>query len=83
MLLAFLGGFYLLAGSGKANPYHEHVPSGNPPVVIVTVLDPNTFSTTYLDTIRDNRKSYAEKHGMSLQRIHPTLGAKVEGRKED
>ena len=63
LLLAFLGGLYLLSGSSRHDPYHEHVPSGNPSVVIVTVVDPATYSNTYLKTIQNNREQYAAKHG--------------------
>lgn len=63
LLLALLGGLYLLSGSRRPDPYHEHVPSGNPPVVIVTVVDPTIYSETYLKTIRENREQYAAKHG--------------------
>lgn len=63
MLLAFLGGLWLLSGSGGPDPYHERVPSGSPSVVIVTVVDPSTYSNAYLETVGENRKLYAEKHG--------------------
>lgn len=64
--LTFIGGCYLLFGlwSRQADPYREHVPSGNPPVVIVTVVDGARYSANYMKTIEENRKSYAEKHGM-------------------
>jgi mannan polymerase II complex MNN11 subunit len=39
------------------------IPSGTPPVVIVTVLDPNRFSKEYIQNIKDNRNEYARKHG--------------------
>lgn len=54
---------YVLSGSGKHAPYREHVPSGSPPVVIVTVLDPTTYHAGYLNTVRENRELYARKHG--------------------
>lgn len=40
------------------------VPSGTPPVVIVTVLDPTHHTKEYLENIKDNRIEYANKHGM-------------------
>ena len=43
-LLALLGLFYVLSGSSEDQKYYEHVPSGNPPVVIVTVVTPRTTS---------------------------------------
>lgn len=62
-LLALLGLFYVLSGSSEDQKYYEHVPSGNPPVVIVTVVDPTSYSSTYLQTIQENRQSYAKLHG--------------------
>lgn len=42
----------------------ERIPSGTPPVVIVTVLSPDLYSKEYLNNIKDNRIEYARKHGM-------------------
>ncbi len=39
------------------------IPSGTPPVVIVTVLDPDSYSKEYIDNVKDNRIEYARKHG--------------------
>ncbi|KAK4039122.1 galactosyl transferase GMA12/MNN10 family-domain-containing protein [Parachaetomium inaequale] len=47
------------------------VPKGNPPVVLVTVLDETKYSKAYLETVKENRMQYAEKHG------YQTLLAKV------
>lgn len=47
--------------SGMAN----HVPSGKPPAVIVTVLDEGRFGARYTELVKENRRLYAEKHGMS------------------
>jgi uncharacterized protein YfaP (DUF2135 family) len=33
------------------------------PVVIVTVLDSETFSKPYIDGIKENRIEYAKRHG--------------------
>ncbi|KAJ3518245.1 hypothetical protein NM208_g14588 [Fusarium decemcellulare] len=44
-------------------PYHEHVPSGSPPVVILTVLDNRQYSSAYLKSIQNNRELYASRHG--------------------
>lgn len=63
-LLGLAGLVYLFGGfTRKADPYHEHVPSGTPPVVIVTVVDPMQYSNAYLETVEQNRRLYAERHG--------------------
>ena len=68
----FLGVLYLLFGGKKADPYHEHVPSGRPSVVLLTVVDPAEWNQAYLATIRENRERYAARHGkLSLARVHP------------
>lgn len=41
----------------------EGVPSGTPPVVIVTVLQSTGYSQTYLEGVKLNREAYAKKHG--------------------
>lgn len=41
----------------------DAIPSGTPPVVIVTVLDPQTYSKEYIHDIKQNRIEYAKKHG--------------------
>jgi mannan polymerase II complex MNN11 subunit len=41
----------------------ERIPSGTPPVVIVTVLKPEGYSKEYIEDIKDNRIEYARKHG--------------------
>ncbi|KAG8413932.1 Glycosyltransferase 34 protein, variant 2 [Metarhizium acridum] len=61
--LLFLGALYFLFGGKKPDPYHEHVPSGHPSVVLVTVIDPSEWNTAYLDTIKENRERYAARHG--------------------
>ncbi|KAF5667657.1 alpha-1,2-galactosyltransferase [Fusarium heterosporum] len=63
IVLGVFGLLYLLSGPKAEAPYHEHVPSGNPPVVIVTVFDKTQYSTTYLESIRHNREQYASRHG--------------------
>lgn len=42
----------------------EHIPSGTPSVVIVTVLDPAHYTKEYLAGVKENRNEYAAKHGM-------------------
>jgi mannan polymerase II complex MNN11 subunit len=44
----------------------EGIPSGTPPVVIVTVLDPDSYTTDYINNIKENRMEYAKKHGKGL-----------------
>jgi mannan polymerase II complex MNN11 subunit len=61
--LGVVGLLYLLLGSKSGSPYREHVPSGNPPVVVVTVSDYSEYSTSYLESIRNNREQYAKRHG--------------------
>ncbi|KAF3765844.1 family 34 glycosyltransferase [Cryphonectria parasitica EP155] len=48
----------------------NHVPSGRPPAVIVTVLDERRFGSKYTELLKENRKLYAERHG----RISPSSG---------
>jgi mannan polymerase II complex MNN11 subunit len=47
---------HILGGSGG-------IPSGTPPVVIVTVVDPSRYSTEYISNVKENRNEYARKHG--------------------
>ncbi|KOS19154.1 hypothetical protein ESCO_001309 [Escovopsis weberi] len=63
VVLALVAGWWLLSGPSLPGPAREHVPSGQPPVVIVTVLDAPSYSSAYLQTIKDNRNLYAQKHG--------------------
>jgi mannan polymerase II complex MNN11 subunit len=44
-------------------PRAQRAPSGDPPVVIVTVLDHTKYNKPYLDVITENREAYAAKHG--------------------
>ena len=41
-------------------------PSDAPQVVLVTVLDRIKYSEDYLSKVVENRKEYAEAHGMSI-----------------
>jgi len=41
----------------------DGIPSGTPPVVIVTVVDPGSYSNEYISNIKENRNEYARKHG--------------------
>ncbi|KAM4066848.1 galactosyl transferase GMA12/MNN10 family protein [Hirsutella rhossiliensis] len=61
--LACVAAAYFLFGPSKPSSYHERVPSGSPPVVLVTVINPTTWDNAYLKTVRENRETYAAKHG--------------------
>lgn len=41
----------------------DGISSGTPPVVIVTVVDPGSYSKEYINNIKENRNEYARKHG--------------------
>ena len=41
----------------------ERIPSGTPPVVVVTVVDEANYSPQYIKNIKENRIEYARKHG--------------------
>ncbi|KAL8281864.1 hypothetical protein RB597_009536 [Gaeumannomyces tritici] len=59
-------------GGGGGGAYAEHVPTGSPPAVIVTVLeDGGKFSKAYLQNVKDNRILYAKKHG--YETFFPTV----------
>lgn len=62
--LTFLFLLYLIARPRGYGAYKSHVPSGNPPAVLVTVFDEGGYDKPYLDMIKDNRIQYAKKHGM-------------------
>jgi mannan polymerase II complex MNN11 subunit len=61
---AFIVLIYLLTRPTRHAPYKSYAPTGNPPVVIVSVFDEMKYDKPYLDMIKDNRIQYAEKHGM-------------------
>ncbi|KAK0705364.1 glycosyltransferase family 34 protein [Lasiosphaeris hirsuta] len=62
--LVFVALLYILTRpSIHHGTYKPHTPSGNPPVVIVTVMEEGKYSKSYLDTIKENRIQYAQKHG--------------------
>ncbi|KAK7429051.1 putative alpha-1,6-mannosyltransferase mnn11 [Neonectria magnoliae] len=63
LVVAIAGVFWFFSGPKKDAPYREHVPSGKPPVVILTVIDPTKYSDSYLKTVRENREQYAKRHG--------------------
>ncbi|KAL3422419.1 galactosyl transferase GMA12/MNN10 family protein [Phlyctema vagabunda] len=41
----------------------DGIPSGTPPVVIVTVIDSVKFGKEYVENVKENRIEYARKHG--------------------
>jgi hypothetical protein len=41
----------------------ERIPSGTPPVVIVTVFESPMYSKLYTNGIKENREEYAKRHG--------------------
>lgn len=49
--------------SGTKHPISSHVPSGNPPAVLVTVMDSGLHSNAYLESLKLNRLTYAKNHG--------------------
>lgn len=63
LLVTAIVGLWLLLRSRGPEVYHEHVPKGNPPVVILTVVDSTLYSETFLKSIRENREDYAARHG--------------------
>ncbi len=67
-LTFFLVLFLFTRTSHRNGHPQSHTPSGNPPVVIVTVLDEQKFDKQYLEKIKENRILYAQKHGTSQTR---------------
>lgn len=65
--IGFLFLLYVLLGRYESPPTSKakHVPSGSPPVVMVTVLN-SEHGLEYKNTIKENRNSYAQRHGMLL-----------------
>lgn len=61
--LALVGLVYLLTRSRRHASPVSHVPSGSPPAVVVTVFDGTKHSRNYIESIKENRIQYAEKHG--------------------
>ncbi|KAH8687860.1 galactosyl transferase GMA12/MNN10 family-domain-containing protein [Tricladium varicosporioides] len=49
----------------------ERIPSGTPPVVIVTVVDEDNYNKEYIENIKENRIEYAKKHGYTT--FFPTV----------
>jgi mannan polymerase II complex MNN11 subunit len=78
--LAFIALIYLLTRTGgRRHGLARHPPSGKPPVVIVTVIDEShNYPPEYLESVRENRIQYAEKHGTtSLFHSARPFGAQI------
>ena len=52
--------YFFRVRNGHRNTYLEREPTGAPSVVIVTVTDPETHASGYLNHIRENREQYAD-----------------------
>lgn len=63
--LGFLFLVYVFSGRSRSTPTAKakHVPSGSPPVVVVTVFN-SEHGLDYKNTIKENRINYAKLHGM-------------------
>lgn len=57
--------YFFRVRNGHRNTYLEREPTGAPSVVIVTVTDPETHASGYLNHIRENREQYAALHGQT------------------
>ena len=62
--VGFLFFIYFLLGRSESPPTSKakHVPSGSPPVVMVTIIN-SEHGMEYKSTIKENRMSYAKMHG--------------------
>ena len=60
LVLIYLSTYLFSSGS-------EHIPSGTPEIVVVTVLDEATMSNEYKERIKENRSYYAKKQGMCFE----------------
>ncbi|SPO03409.1 related to alpha-1,2-galactosyltransferase [Cephalotrichum gorgonifer] len=71
--VGFLFLLYLLRGksTGTAKGTTRHIPSGSPPVVIVTVVNYDN-GMEYADVVKENRISYAKLHG--YETFFPHIG---------
>lgn len=65
--LLFLALIYLATRPGSRGAA-VRAPKGDPPVVLVTVLDASKYSGVYLESVKQNRLQYAQKHGMPATR---------------
>lgn len=53
---------YIVKNWFFSGPAAEYIPPGTPPVVIVTTFD-DDLAESFMEKIRLNRNTYAEKHG--------------------
>jgi mannan polymerase II complex MNN11 subunit len=61
--LTFFILLYLLIRGSRNGAYRSYVPTGNPPVVLVSTFDEMQYPKSFVDMIKENRIQYAEKHG--------------------
>ena len=62
--VAILSILYLLTHLYSSNTTSIAAPAGTAGVVIVTLLDREHFSESYISKIKANREDYAKRHGM-------------------
>lgn len=63
--LAVIAAFWLLLKLFSNAPVDEPKrPSGDPPVVLVTVVDEAAYGRQHTNSVRENRERYASLHGM-------------------
>ncbi|KAI5457390.1 galactosyl transferase GMA12/MNN10 family-domain-containing protein [Mariannaea sp. PMI_226] len=62
LIATIVGGLWYLSSSRSKPSYQEHVPSGSPPVVVLTVVDSTKYTSEYIQTITYNREQYALRH---------------------
>ncbi|KAL8864947.1 MAG: hypothetical protein Q9174_007151, partial [Haloplaca sp. 1 TL-2023] len=62
--LMLLTAFLLIFGLSHlfSSSPEERIPPGTPDVVIVTVIDEQSLSPSYIEKIQENRRSYAARH---------------------
>ncbi|KFZ22744.1 hypothetical protein V502_02785 [Pseudogymnoascus sp. VKM F-4520 (FW-2644)] len=71
LVLCALGIGTLLFIIAKILGFGGGAPPGTPPVVIVTVINPESQSKQYIADIKENREQYAKKHGYAT--FFPTV----------
>jgi hypothetical protein len=63
ILCILIGAIIFLFSGLVISPDLGRIAVGAAPVVIVTVLDSETFSKPYIENIKENRNEYAKRHG--------------------